>query len=87
MGHRLIDVMIKNNVPVLYINDNAYVSAETVKNNSLIASMVSGAEAFAYDYLARYCVKNAKADKEFAGKYVVRYVYGDKQGAESVYSA
>lgn len=79
--HRLIDVMIKDNMAVLYINDNAYVSEDTVKNNSLIRKMVSGAEAFKYDYLAEYAVDNVGkeiASNIFSGKYVVRFNAADK---------
>jgi len=91
MGHRLIDVMIKNNVPVLYINNNAYVTEDTINNNSIIRKMVSSAaEVFSYDYLATYCKENSSkkiADNMFAGKYVVRFANADKCGNESVYSA
>ena len=57
-NRRLISTMIKNNVAVLYIDNNAYVSAKTVEENRLIARQVAGAEAFAYKYLASYGVEN-----------------------------
>lgn len=89
-NRRIISTMVRNNVAVLYIDNNAYVTEDIVKSNSLIRKMVSGAEAFKYDYLASYGVENASkkaADDMYTGKYVVRFANADKCGNESVYSA
>lgn len=87
--NKLISSMIVNGADILYINNNAYVTAETVNKNSIISKMVAGAEAFKYDYLATYCVNDAnklEADKKLSGQYVVRFTHADKNVKDSAYS-
>lgn len=87
--NRIIESMIVDNIPVLYVNDNAYVADEVIKNNSIISKMVAGAEAFAYDFISARCVdgeQKKEADKEYAGKYVVRYIEADKPGNKVAFS-
>ena len=81
--NRIIESMIVDNIPVLYINDNAYVSEEVIENNSIISKLVSGAEVFAYNFVSARCKdseQKQEADKAYAGKYVVRYIEADKPG-------